>query len=102
MDAFLTALMPHLLELLAAILAVIIGWLAAQARACWRNETEARLHKALHSASLTGVLRAVELNSDCDTIADELLGYARRSVPDAIHALGTPDNVLRQLAEAKI
>ncbi|MGR3593128.1 MAG: hypothetical protein ACU0B9_07440 [Limimaricola soesokkakensis] len=102
MDAFLTALMPHLLELLAAILTLIIGWLAACARARWGVEIEARHREALHSALMSGVLRAAELGWERDVIADEALAYARQSVPDAIRALGAPDSVLRQLAEAKI
>ena len=32
MDAFLTALAPHFLGLIAAILTIIIGWLAELAR----------------------------------------------------------------------
>ena len=55
MDAFLTVLAPHLLELIAAILTIIIGWLAAQGRARWGIEIEARHREALHSVLMTGV-----------------------------------------------
>ncbi len=53
MNAFLTAIAPHFLELIAAIVTIIIGWLAAQARARWGIEIEARHREALHSALMT-------------------------------------------------
>ena len=62
MDAFLTALTAHLIELIAAIGTIILGWLASQARARWGIEIEARHREALHSCLMTGVsyaLRAV-------------------------------------------
>ena len=59
MYAFLTALTPQLIELIAAIATIILGWLAAQARARWGIEIEARHREALHSALMTGVRYAV-------------------------------------------
>ena len=53
MDAFLTALAPQLIELIAAIGTIIIGWLAAQARPLG-IEIEARHREALHSTLMTG------------------------------------------------
>ena len=58
-DALLAALAPHLLELIAALATAIIGWLAAQAKARWGLEIEARHREALHSALMTGVRHAL-------------------------------------------
>ena len=67
---------------MAAILTLIIGWLAAQARARWGIEIEARHREALHSALMTGVRYAVardlkEPNVDAKAAVD----YVRTSVP---------------------
>jgi hypothetical protein len=59
METMLQALAPHLLELIAAILTLIIGWLAAKARVRWGIEIEARHREALHSALMTGVRHAL-------------------------------------------
>ena len=58
-DALLAALAPHLVELIAALATAIIGWLAAQAKARWGLEIEARHREALHSALMTGVRHAL-------------------------------------------
>jgi hypothetical protein len=53
MDAFLAAIMPHLLELIAAVATATLAWAAAQARRRWGIEIEARHCEALHSALMT-------------------------------------------------
>ena len=103
MDAFITALAPHLLELLAAILTLIIGWLAAQARARWGIEIEARHREALHSALMTGVRHALARGIDeRDAMAKAAVEYVRTSVPDALRALKPGQQQLVEMAEAKL
>ena len=103
MDAFLTALAPHLLELFAAILTIIIGWLAAQARARWGIEIEARHREALHSALMTGVRHALARGlQDRKAVAEVAVKYVRASVPDALSALQPGPQQLLEMAEATL
>ena len=103
MDAFITALTPHLLELLAAILTLIIGWLAAQARARWGVEIEARHREALHSALMTGVRHALARGvHDQAAVAEVEVNYVRTSVPDALRALRPGPQQLVDVANAKL
>ena len=87
-DALLAALAPHLLELIAALATAIIGWLAAQAKARWGLEIEARHREALHSALMTGVKHALSEGVQGRTaIAEAAVDYVHTSVPDALAAL---------------
>ena len=82
MDAFVTALAPHLLELIAAILTIIIGWLAAEARARWGVEIEARHREALHSALTTGVRYALSRgHQDQKAATEAAVDCKRRRAP---------------------
>ena len=103
MDAFLTALAPYLLELLAAILTIIIGWLAALARARWGIEIEARHREALHSALMTGVRHALARGlQEREAVAEATVDYVRTSVPDALSALRPGPQQLIEMAEATV
>ena len=83
-DALLAALAPHLLELIAVVATAIIGWLAAQAKARWGLEIEARHREALHSALMTGVKHALSEGVQGRTaIAKSAVDYVYTSVPDA-------------------
>lgn len=103
MDAVLTALAPHLLELIAAILTLIIGWLAVEARTRWGIEIEARHREALHSALMTGVRHALARGlQERDAVAEAAVEYVRISVPDALRALKPETQQLVRMAEAKL
>jgi hypothetical protein len=102
-DALLAALAPHLLELIAALLTAIIGWLAAQAKARWGLEIEARHREALHSALMTGVKHALSEGVQGRTaITRAAVGYVRVSVPDALAALKPGPGQLTDMAEATL
>ena len=103
MDAFITALTPHLLELIAAVATIIIGWLAAKARARWGIEIEARHREALHSALMTGVRHALARGlQEREAAAEAAVNYVRTSVPDALRALRPGPQQLVEMAEAKL
>ena len=103
MDAFLTALTPHLIELIAAIATIILGWLAAQARARWGIEIEARHREALHSALMTGVRHALARGlQGREAVSEAAVNYVRTSVPDALRALKPEPQQLVDMAEAQL
>ena len=103
MGALVTAFTPHLLELIAAIATLIIGWLAAKARARWGIEIEARHREALHSALMTGVRYALSRGlQDRKTVAEAAVDYVRSSVPDALRALRPGSHQLVEMAESKL
>ena len=96
------AVAPHLLELFGALLTLLFGWLSVQLKAKWGIEVEARHREALHSALMTGAQLALDRKLTGKAAADLAVGYARKSVPDAIGALIADDGILRNLAEAKL
>jgi hypothetical protein len=103
MDELLEALAPHLLELISALATAIIGWLAAQAKARWGLEIEARHREALHSALMTGVKHALSEGVQGRTaITRAAVDYVRTSVPDALAALKPQPDQLTDMAEATL
>ena len=98
----LEALTPLLIDLLALLLSLAIGWLSLQAHRYLGVQVEARHREALHSAIMTGVRRSLAGNLSREQIIQEALHYARASVPDAVRALVRDDGILRALAEAKL
>jgi hypothetical protein len=103
MNAFIAALTPHLLELIAAIATIIIGWLAARARARWGIEIEARHREALHSALMTGVRHALARGlQEQDAVAKAAVDYVKTSVPDALGALRPAPQQLIMMAKATL
>lgn len=67
-----------------------------------RNDREA-LHSALMTGALAVAARYGLRSAGLDLAApEEVVAYARRSVPDAIHRLGAPDDVLDTLAMSKL
>ena len=96
------ALLPLVFEAVSILLALLLGWLAIQLRRRYGIQIEAVHRDALHTALMSGVSRAMELGWDRRAIADEALAYAKRSVPDAIASLRAEDDLLRDLAVAKL
>ena len=99
-DTLLAALQPYLAETLALIFTGLLGIITAAVRKYLGLQAEAILRDALHRALTTGVTQAT--SSAPDTIAEQAVEYARRSVPDAIKRLGASPDVLIDLARAKI
>jgi hypothetical protein len=102
MDAFLEALAPHLLELIAAIATAILAWAAAKARARWGIEIEARHREALHSALMTGARHALASRLAGQAAVEATLDYVHASVPDARAALKPDPDHLVDMAEATL
>ena len=102
LEEIFEALLPLVLEAVSVLLALLLGWLAVQLRRRYGIQIEAAHRDALHTALMSGVSRAIELGLDRRAIADEALAYAKRSVPDAIAALRAEDDLLRDLAVAKL
>ena len=102
LNEILEALSPLLLAAVAALLTLFLGWLTVTFHRQFGTEIEAKHREALHSAMMMGVSRATELDGDPNAITREALAYAKRSVADAIRALGANDDILWDLAEAKI
>ena len=96
------ALAPHLLEVVAGLLSAVIGWAAMAAKRKWGLDVEARHREALHSALMTGARMALDRAISPHGAADLAVGYAEVSVPDAIKALRPTQEVLINLARAKV
>ena len=93
------------LPIVATIVTAIIGWAAAQARARWGIEIEARQREALHSALMTGAqLALARLGPQAaqSALTAAAVEYAERSVPDAMTGLHPAASTLHDLALAKI
>lgn len=102
MQSIIHAAAPHVLELLGLAITGIIGWAAAAVRRKWGIEIEARHREALHWALNTGAQLALERKLTGRAALDLILGYARRSVPDAIGSLKPSAETLTDLAKAKL
>ncbi len=102
METILNALLPQLLEIVALILAAVLTWAAAKAKAKFGIDIEARHRDALHSAIMTGVRLALAKGMSGPSVVTAALDHARLSVPDAINALGAGKTVLVNIAEAKM
>ena len=98
----LDAILPHLLELIAGLLTMLIAWAANTARAKWGLEIEARHRDALHSALMTGARLALDRGLSGNAAAHLAIGYAGSSVPDAMRVLKPNESVLENLARAKV
>lgn len=101
-NAILAAIMPHLLEALAALLAILIGWAADTARRRWGIQIEQAHRDALHKALMTGARVAAARALPQAQAVDLAVGYAQASVPDAIKALRPAPGVLENLARSKL
>lgn len=101
-NAILAAIMPHLLEALAALLAILIGWAADTARRRWGIQIEQTHRDALHKALMTGARAALSRGLNTQQAIEQATAYAKHSVPEAILRLRPSDVVLAELARAKI
>lgn len=98
----LNLLLPHLLELASALLAMSIGWAALRFHAWTGIQIEARHRDALHSALMTGARAALSRGLPVQQAVDYAVGYAQTSVPGAVAKLRPSEPVLQQLARAKL
>lgn len=101
-QTILNALAPHLLEILGGLLTLLIGWAAARFSAWSGIQIEARHREALHTALMSGARLALSKGLTGQTAIDVAVGYAQRSVPDAVARLRPAEMVLETLARTKI
>ena len=93
------------LPIAGTITTAIIGWAAAQARARWGIEIEARQREALHSALMTGAQLALSRlgpQASQTALTAAAIEYAERSVPGAMTGLKPSVSTLHDLALAKV
>lgn len=106
MDTITAAIVTQvILPIVATIVTAVIGWAAAQARARWGVEIEARQREALHSALMTGAQLALARlgpQASQSALTAAAVEYAQTSVPGAISGLRPAAGVLSDLALAKI
>lgn len=98
----LAVIAPHILEVVGVIVAAIIARAAAYAGAKWRLDIEQKAQDDLHRALMTGARMAIDRTLTKASAADLAIGYARASVPGAIRKLKPPQEVLVNLARAKV
>jgi hypothetical protein len=113
LDQLLTAIEPHLTEILTGIMVWLLSLFVLAVRRVGRALTEAigehfglqaqRIWQdTLHRALRSGVLATDGNVADEEERIDEIIDYAWRSSPEHISALGPTEDVLRALAKAKI
>lgn len=93
LDPILTALSPVLTDLLAVVLAILLGAVFVTVRKFFGLRAEALLRDALNQALATGVKQA-PVNSTAGEVASAAVEYAKRSSPEAIRKLKAPESVL--------
>lgn len=96
------ALAPSVLEAVAALVTLMLGWATMTLKRKWGIDIEARHREALHSAIMTGVRLGMDGKLTPSEIIAQAVAYARQSVPDAIRGLGATEGVLADLALAKM
>ncbi len=105
------ALRPYLQDVIALVVAGVIGALAKLAYTLTGINIEKRHRDALHSAVMTGVsgamnfigAKANDMTIDVrNRVIADAIRWAEKSVPDAIKALGVTPDALTQLASSKI
>jgi hypothetical protein len=111
MSQIWTALAPYLVELLSALIAAAIAWLAAEFHRRTGIEIRADARARLHSAALTamrnGLISAGYLPGSqpspeaIERAVGEALVYVEASVPEALHTLRPAPDVLHSLIRSK-
>lgn len=103
LQAILSALAPHLLELVGVIVTLLLGIMTREAKRRWGIEIEAKHREALHLALMTGARVALMKDEtlSAQDVASAAVAYAKRSVPDAMNALKPRADVLVDLATAR-
>lgn len=99
MDATTTNL---ILGILGPFLTLIIGLAAKQAGARWGIQVEATHREAMHWALYTGAQLALRKQLTGQAALDLIIGYAQKSVPDALARLKPSTEVLTDLAQVKL
>lgn len=102
MENIIAALMPHLLEITAALLSALIGWAANTARIRWGVQIDADHREALHRALMTGATLALGRNVPDQVAVDIAINHAKASVPDALRKLAPSKTTLETIARAKL
>ena len=106
MDTITAAIIAQVvLPIAGTVTTALIGWAAAQARARWGIEIEARQREALHSALMTGAQLALSRlgpQASQTALTTAAVEYAERSVPGAMTGLRPTADILHDLALAKV
>lgn len=105
LTGILTAITPHIIELVSLALAAILAWLAAWLKLKFKIDIEAKHREALHSALMTGVRLALArygATASKGVVLGAAVDYAREAVPDAIKSLKVPDAKLSEIALSKL
>lgn len=98
----LSILLPHLLEIVGALVALAVGWAAMRFHAWTGVQIQARHREALQSAVMTGIRAALSRGIAPQQAVEQAIGYAQSSVPQAIAKLRPTEPVLHNLARAKL
>jgi hypothetical protein len=103
MQTILSALAPHLLELIGLLITGLLAWLVREAKLRWGIEIEEKHQRALHTALMTGARAALMRDGSLtrEQVVKEAIQYAKGSVPDAMAALKPKADVLVDLATAR-
>lgn len=99
---FLAAILPVVLQLIAAIIGIVLARAAEVARTRWGVEIEKDHRDALHSALMSGIRAALIQGLAGNAAVSAAIRHASRSVPDAIAVLKPAEGVLINIAEAKL
>ena len=101
-ETILEAALPQLIQIVGIVLMAVIGWAATAAKAKWGIDIEAKNRVALHSALMTGVMAALGRGATTQEAVEAALDYVVQSVPDALATLKPSQDILRDLATAKV
>lgn len=107
-DTIQSILQPIIVDYAVFLLAGGAAWFFRFLPTKWRLDVEARHRDALHKALNTGVglaLDTIQLHpgvAAADLAASQVVGYVKRSVPDAIKKLGPSQKQLEDMARSKI
>lgn len=96
------AVLPTILQLIAAALGALMIRATSLASSRWGIEIEAKHREALHSAIMSGIAAALSKGLTGTAAISSALSYTVNSVPDALAALKPSQEVLNALAEAKL
>ena len=102
LDTVLTALMPHVLEILGLVLTLLIGWAAKRFRDWTGIQIEEKHQRALHQAAMTAATAAIARGMEGAKAVEFVDGYIHASVPDAVAALKPSAGVVSEIARSKL
>jgi hypothetical protein len=103
-EEFFATVTPAFLTFLSVAVPALLTWLTALIRGWVKKQNEAKDREALHMALATGVKAAGEKlgpNASNAAVIEYAVGYAEKSVPDAMKNLKPSAEVLGQIALAK-